>query len=404
MRLSVFIVCLLVIGCSKQEALKPPLGEQAEGKLDFTGLRGVLSGKWAKKADPYHRLDFTAKSIEQLIGGYGRPPDVGKYEQKGDLLSITDRDGDLNIYGLEYLSDSEIALRPEKLKNGSDFNDLQGQWRRISLPTGSDAVVQGTGPIAEARRQVKKFEKKRAAIEPLLEKALADRDELVMKLREAGVHKAADLKGNLQGQKLAASLQRLTGEIDGLERQVAAIDSAILEAKAVVRRLEREKAGISDEEMRKLAEQLREAEERTDGAARLMTPLDVEAALEKALKGPSGKSPKASPAKSVSRLVGKWEVAGGKRKGTVEFTTGGTALVAWSDSIRNALGERERRATLKYTLTRYSLKLEEPGSFEYRQTCDIQIEAISDNEMIFVNQKNSLSFDWLDGRLRRAKE
>ncbi len=279
------------------------------------------------------------------------------------------------------------------LKPGFDLRD----------PDSPDAHGE-TGPLADAKDRVRKFEKKRAALQPLLEKALADRDELVGKLREAGVHKAADLKGNLQGQKLAASLQRLTGEIDGLERQVAAIDSAILEAKAVVRRLEREKAGISDEEMRKLAEQLREAEERTDGAARLMTPLDVEAALEKALKGPSGKSPKASPAKSVSRLVGKWEVAGGKRKGTVEFTTGGTALVAWSDSIRNALGERERRATLKYTLTRYSLKLEEPGSFEYRQTCDIQIEAISDNEMIFVNQKNSLSFDWLDGRLRRAKE
>lgn len=282
----------------------------------------------------------------------------------------------------------DVAPSPEFGRRDSDSPDNRGK----------------TGPVADAKDRVRKFEKKRAALQPLLEKALADRDELVVMLREAGVHKAADLKGNLQGQKLATSLQRLTGEIDGLERQVAVIDTAILEAKAVVRRLEREEAGVSDDEMRKLAEQLREAEERTDGAAKLVTPLDVEAALEKALKRSSGKSPKTSPPKSVLRLVGKWEVVGGKRKGTVEFTTGGTALVAWSDGIRNALGESERRATLKYTLAGNSLKLEEPGSFEYRQKCDIQIEAISDDEMIFVNQKNSLSFDWLNGRLRRAKE
>ncbi len=49
------------------------------------------------------------------------------------------------------------------------------------------------------------------------------------------------------------------------------------------------------------------------------------------------------------------------------------------------------------------MTLEEPGDFEYRQKCDVQIEVISDDEMILVNQKNSLSFDWLDGRLKRVK-
>src|ERR1700683_2680303 len=33
------------------------------------------------------------------------------------------------------------------------------------------------GPLADARERVKKFEKKRAALQPLLDKALGDRDE-----------------------------------------------------------------------------------------------------------------------------------------------------------------------------------------------------------------------------------
>jgi hypothetical protein len=150
---------------------------------------------------------------------------------------------------------------------------------------------EASGPLTDARERVKRFEKKRAALQPLLDKALGDRDELVAKLREAGVEKSADLKGNSRGQQLAASLQRLTVEIDGLERSITAIDKAIVEAQSVVRRLERERAGISEEEMRKLAEQLREVEERTDGASsKPLTPLEVDAALEKALKN----TPKAS--------------------------------------------------------------------------------------------------------------
>jgi hypothetical protein len=260
-----------------------------------------------------------------------------------------------------------------------------------------------SGPLAEARGQVRKFEKKRQALEPVLERALADRDELVAKLREAGVTKASDLKGNARGRKLAESLTKLGAEIEGLERQLAALDSAILDAQAAVRRLEREQAGVSDEEIGRLAEQLREAEERTDGAAQPVTPLDVEAALEKALKGSPGPSLKTTPRQGAASLVGKWQLAEGKRSGTVEFTRGGTALLAWDDGITNALGQRQRRATLKYTLKGNILRLEEPGEFEYRQKCDVQIEFIGQDEIILVNQKNSLSFDWLDGRAKRVR-
>lgn len=268
---------------SKSEA--PPLPGQP---LDFTGLRGVLSGKWQGKEDGSEKppiMEFTGKSIEFKELGF--VDDVGKYEMKDDLLQITDRNGVVNIYGLEFLSDGEIALRPEKLKNGTDFNDLQGRWQRISLPTGRDPAPLGKGPLADAKRQVQQVEQKESKLETLLETANADRDELVAKLRAVGVESTADLKGNFRGQRLAENVAKIAAEIDGLERQLASIDSELLKAKALVRRMEREEAGVSEDDMRRLAEQLKEVEERTDGMAPTpTTPLDVDSAVEKALKAP----------------------------------------------------------------------------------------------------------------------
>ena len=254
------------------------------------------------------------------------------------------------------------------------------------------------GPLADARKRVRRFEKKRAALQPLLDKALADRDELVGKLREAGVEKPADLKGNSRGQQLAGALQRLTGEIDGLGRSLAAIDKAIVEAQSVVRRLERERAGISDEEMRKLAEQLREVEERTDGAARTpVTPLDVEAALDKALKGtPNSKPSQPSTVVMDKRLVGKWEIVEGEQKGTATFTEGGTVLFAWFHrDLKRNLTE-----TGSYTLAGKSLKIKASGHYDGESVREI--EFLTDDELL-VHRPKGFNFTWLYGRLKRLK-
>jgi hypothetical protein len=199
----------------------------------------------------------------------------------------------------------------------------------VSLPDSESASPPDeTGPLAEARGQVRRFEKKRQALEPVLERALGEQEQLVAKLREAGVTSPSDLKDNPRGRKLAESLTKLGAEVEGLERQAAALDSAILDAKAVVRRLERQQAGVSEEEMGRLAEQLREAEERTDGAAKPVTPLDVEAALEKALKGPAGQPGKA-PVQATTRLVGLWEHHHPTDGSTysLELTRGDTAIL-----------------------------------------------------------------------------
>jgi hypothetical protein len=188
-------------------------------------------------------------------------------------------------------------------KNGDPQQPSAPQKSNFDLEPPISETPDDFGPLTDARERVKRFEKKRAALQPLLDKAQADRDELVGKLREAGVEKKADLKGNSRGQQFAVSLQRLTVEIDGLDRSLAALDSAITEAQSVVRRLERERAGIGDEEMRKLAEQLREVEERTDGTPLPVTPLDVDSALEKALKATPKPSEKTKTTPTSERPV-----------------------------------------------------------------------------------------------------
>jgi sulfur transfer complex TusBCD TusB component (DsrH family) len=93
----------------------------------------------------------------------------------------------------------------------------------------------------------------------------------------------------------------------------------------------------------------------------------------------------------------------GEEERAIEFTKGGTALLVWSDGLRNALGESERRATLKYTLSGTTLRLEEPGDRQYRQRQEMRIEVVSADEMILVVEKRAMSFDWLEGKVQRAK-
>ncbi len=270
-------------GMFKKEQV--PRSTQEPQSLDFTGLRGVLPGKWQKiqERTSYSEpaiLDFTEKSVEETRFGFTH---VGKYVVKDGLITFTDRDRDVNIYGLEFLSDSEIGLRPERVQNGTDFNDLSGRWRRISLPPGQQLAL-GSGPIADAKRQVQRIEQKLAKVEAILKSALSDRDEYAAKLRSLGVNSSADLKGNIRGQRVAENLVKLATEIEGLERQLAVIDTELLKAKTIVRRLEQESAGLTEEERQQLAFQLKETEDRMNATPTITTPINVDAAVEKALK------------------------------------------------------------------------------------------------------------------------
>ncbi len=150
--------------------------------------------------------------------------------------------------------------------------------------------------------------------------------------------------------------------------------------------------------MRKLAEQLREVEERTDGAAKdPVTPLDVEAALDKALKETRNSKPSQPSAVVMDkRLVGKWEIVEGEQKGTATFTEGGTVLFAWFHrDLKRNLTE-----TGSYTLAGKSLKIKASGHYDGESLRDI--EFLSDDELL-LHRPKGFNFTWLYGRLKRVK-
>jgi hypothetical protein len=272
-----------------------------EPALDFSGLIGVLSGKWQLKDDT---LEFTTGSTVFLNrSGFEK---VARFQFESGVLKIdAESDGirrasatlkpntngkapNQYVYAVEFLSDGEVSLRLEQSGDGFDWFQLAGRWKRISLPADREQLQKSFGPVAEAKRQVQRIEQKLAKLELVLQTTLSDRDDLAAKLRSVGVNSSVDLKNNQRGMRLAESAVKLAGEIDSLERQLSDIDAELLKAKSIVRRMEREKAGLSEHEMANLAIQLREAEERMDGTPLPVTPLDVDAAVERALNG-SGK-------------------------------------------------------------------------------------------------------------------
>ena len=240
--------------------------------------------------DPSNYESIIGRLIDQGKISMADLQEARKQEEFDDAETEEDTADQVKIE-VEY-QDAEGIVMIVQDGHAFGFDEFDGRWQRVGGPTATSTSGGGdTSPaLADANNRLRSFEQKRTRIEPLLEKALAERDELVAKLRDAGVKSPADLKGNLRGQQLAGSVQRISAEIEGLERQIVTIDAALLDAKAVIRRMDREQAGISVEEMRKLAEQLKDAEERTDGTPLPVTPLDVDSAVEKALKGSAGQA------------------------------------------------------------------------------------------------------------------
>lgn len=420
------LVVLACYGCwSKQE---DPKRETVGGSTDarLVGKWELLDGKFKGTT-----ADFTSggKVVAKLKHEWMPSEDrIATYSANGTVLRIESGQGDLSdsvTIEVEFPTPDAIVM---VVKDGHafGFDEFGGRWQRVGGPPiapnfrnsdhGGESFDQKPNDppaLAEAKQRLRSFEQKRAKMEPLLEKAMADRGDLVAKLREVGVNSPADLKGNIRGQRLAESVQKVTTEIGGLEKQIALLDSAILDANSVIRRMEREAAGISEDEMLKLAEQLRDVEDRTDGSRLPITPIDVDAALADAFKerpksnGPSsGKRDDQAPNRPrtlSAQLIGRWEVTGSRKPGTVEFTKGGTALVSWDDGFANGLGQRGRSATLKYSVRGQTVKLEEPGDVPYRQQQEMTVEVVSADEVIVVVTKQAMSFDWIEGRLKRIK-
>lgn len=300
------------IGCSRNDTKPEDRSNQGEKRTqvptgpDYSDLRGVLLGGWAKldavEGGFEYTLTCSPKTLVVKFREDGRGPRhfgprvngnvICSYQRDGDRIEITDSQGMTASFICEFISESEVAFAPVKHKGterqATDRDMIlafSGRWKRTSRPLDSPIVpAPDTSPIAVAKKQIDRIEQKLLKVESLQREAQKERDEMVAKLRELGIESAADLKKNPRGQRMAENLAKLAAEIDGMGSQLATIDTELLKARSIVRRMEREQAGITDDEMRQLSQQLREAEARTDTAPRPITPVDVDAALEAAFK------------------------------------------------------------------------------------------------------------------------
>ena len=289
-----------VSGCgsasdSKQKSDPARVTPPSSVTKELLGVWTHTSGKGTRYY-PKMRLTFNERGIVTLGDASHKDEWIANYRAEPDRLIFSDKYGNALHYDIGQLSGSELVLANHVLHYVGGLSVLQeaytfleGRWRHES-DTQDGSVAPGTGPVADAKRQVQKIEATLAKHEAIQKAALAERDESAARLRSLGVNSAAELKGNVRGQRVAENLARLAAEIDGRERQLADIDTARLRAKALVRKMESEEANLSDAEMRTLAVQLKEVEERTDRVPLPVTPLDVDVAVEQALKATPKKS------------------------------------------------------------------------------------------------------------------
>lgn len=264
-------------------------------------LASRLAGEWVALEDESNdkkavKLHFTS-GTNKLVYSYVERVKLPMQSRMDPPIYTGEERKQTRTYDIEKFTDRSILLKKEPLGQvviefeftsddefmaiyKCEWNNeprVQGRFRRVVPRTPAPTPV--ANPLAQAKQQVQRIEQKLQKVEALQREAHQERDALVAKLRELGVESAADLKKNPRAQRAAENLAKLVAEIESTDAQLATIDTELLKARSIVRRMEREQAGISDDEMKRLAEQLRDAEARTDAAPRPITPLDVDAAL-----------------------------------------------------------------------------------------------------------------------------
>jgi len=273
--------------------------------IESNKLASRLAGEWVALEDESNdkkavKLHFTS-GTNKLVYSYVERVKLPMQSRMDPPIYTGEERKQTRTYDIEKFTDRSILLKKEPLgqveiefefasdnefvaiyKCGWDTlaPKVHGRFRRTAPRA---APTPDASPLVQAKQQVQRIEQKLQKVEALQREAHQERDALVAKLRELGVESAADLKKNPRAQRTAENLARLAAEIEATDSQLATIDTELLKARSIVRRMEREQAGISDEEMMKLAEQLRDAEARTDAAPRPINPLDVDAALNAAL-------------------------------------------------------------------------------------------------------------------------
>jgi hypothetical protein len=241
----------------------------------------LLVGRWRKEGSEM-TAEFTAGGNAVFTGG--KVPPAATYQRRKevngtrDLVRVSKNKHDWADIAPDFVSPTELVLVVTYDYCYGQFQELSGRWRRVSPAPGPSR----RGSPADANAHVEKLEGSRQALQRLLDKALAGRDDVVARMRDAGVKSPEDMRGNTRARERMPQLRRVTREIEGLERQITRLDNDILNAKALARRREQEKARVNEAEGRKTADELRQADERLDGKPAGVMPFDDEEALRKA--------------------------------------------------------------------------------------------------------------------------
>ena len=358
-----------------------------------------LIGKWQKIEDDNEgtTAEFTegGKLVLTFHAKYSSNPDtrMNLYTWHNNRFDVRP-EGDGMAEGVtiefEFTTDNEVlfAIVEEEWDADYSLKNMGGRWQRVEAATSVEdiASLDDAGRSAAIQTQITNLRKRRASLQTLIEKAAADKSELVVRLRQSGVNSSSDLKANPAVRRIAQDLVRLTREIQSLQRDAMRLDEAIGKAESLVRRIEQSQVAISSQEFASLTGELLTAAERHDGSASnsSLDPISLDALLNEALTNKPHMTPTGS-----SQLVGKWERKGPSGKThSLEFTNGKSVISTFIGIDRIGTYALET-STLTTT--------DDEG-----QTSQYNLEFLSSKEVIFRTHRNSYSdFDDLVGRWSR---
>ena len=149
--------------------------------------------------------------------------------------------------------------------------------------SGNANVSDNSLTIDEAKHQVARIASTLMKTESVLISAKLDRASLVAHLKDMGIKVANEVKGNIRAKHTAEDLGRVTNEIDSLEKKVALVATQLLQAKAIVRRMEMEQSSLSEDELTQLSQQIHETDISSDGFSQSISPMDLDQTVNDAL-------------------------------------------------------------------------------------------------------------------------
>jgi hypothetical protein len=354
-----------------------------------------IVGKWTQGDST---IEFTdGGKFILTVDSSDAEPTFGTYKLNDSRL-IVDGDG-LGFYEVEFRSENELLVVADYQER-----ELEGRWQRLGVATSVEdiASLDDAGRSAAIRSQIKDLQKRRASIQELIEKAVADKSGLVVRLRQSGVNRSSDLKSNPAARRIAQDLVRLTREIQSLQRDALRLDEAIGKAESLVRRIEQSQVAISSQEFSSLTGELLTAAEIQDGSAANSSPdpISLDTLLNEALT-----SKPTTPVRSINgkarQLVGKWKIVTGRAKGGIlELNPKGSAIFTYFEAV---VMKREETILGNWKWQNGLLELQEPDRLEKR-LWRLEIEFISPNQIVAINKDYPYGgFGPVSGKLERLK-